>query len=131
MITFSYGMTQKSKLPAPEITLEVQSPTSMHNRRNVTCIVDTGASATCLPSVLLESLNLLDYTEKTVEWGSGERKSVRMHTVNLVIGKMVFKDLFVVGIEKNYGLIGRDVLNRYHLACDGLNLVWSVVPEWA
>jgi Aspartyl protease len=130
MVSFPYGNTQKSRLPAPEIKLQAHLPTAPERRHDVICIVDTGASGTCLPNHILRSLNPLDYTKKVVEWGSGERTEVLMSAVNLVVGSMVFADLFVAGIEKPYGLIGRDLLNKYLLACDGLNLVWSVEPEW-
>ena len=130
MAQFHYGLTQSTKLPGPELTLELQAPTASEPRQKVICLIDTAACVSCMPETVLANLRLEDYTTRRLTWGSGEIAEVRLYAVNLVIGRVVFNDLFVAETKRPYGLIGRDLLNKHKLTCDGPNQVWDLEPPW-
>lgn len=130
MADYPYGVTQSQKLPAPELNLEIQAPTEPTVSYKVVCIIDTGACISAMPRSILKAMPLHDYTYCGVSWGSGQPTKQRKCKINLVIGKVLFEDLWVVETEKAYGLLGRDVLNDRRLMCDGPKLSWSVEPQW-
>ncbi len=130
MSGFAYGYTQSAKLAAPELSLEVLSPASNERRQEVICVVDTGACASCIPQVIVKSLDLKDYRRRQISWGDGRVTSQNLYAVDLAFGEVVLRDVWVLATEKEYGLIGRDILNKYRLLCDGPSRVWSVEPRW-
>ena len=52
---------------------------------------------------------------------------VRVYTVDLKVGDAEFPDFEVIALSKNYGLIGRDILNAYRVILDGPKGSWEVV----
>jgi hypothetical protein len=127
---YNYGRTQSPKIPGPEISVEVFPPDGSERRKVVTCLIDTAATVSVLPLSLIEELYLREYTSSGVTWGSGARTQEPKYHVSLRISDRVFSDLWVIMCRKEYGLIGRDVLNAHRLTCDGPGEIWKVEPEW-
>ena len=125
-----YGTVQSSVTPAPEIEIEVSSPTDPLRRATVICIVDTAATVSVLPRQVIASLQPLDYRKCRIQWGSGDVASNRWYCVDLKLGPVRFPELWVVTNEKEYGLIGRDLLNTHLLLCNGPERRWRVEPSW-
>jgi|SRR6267142_3564059 len=127
---FPYGYTQSPNLPAPEVSLAIQSPVRNDQKRDVVCVIDTGACVSCMPRRILEQLELKDYTTRNIAWGSGRISTHRMFAVNLVVYSVLLNDIWILETDKTYGLLGRDVLNAYRLLCDGPSRKWNVEPRW-
>lgn len=127
---YKYGFTQSRKMPGPELRVEVSSELQPNVRESVTCLIDTAAVATVLPVNLVKRLSLRDYTSATVTWGSGETTEELKYRVNLHVAGRLFPSLWVFMCRKDYGLIGRDMLNAHLLTCDGPAEAWKVEPAW-
>jgi hypothetical protein len=129
---YKYGYTQSTKMPGPEIGVEVLSAYRSGRSRAVTCVIDTAATVSVLPLFLVDELQLGDYTSSSVTWGSGDSTMEKKYLVDLRISGRLFSGLYVVMIKrpKGYGLIGRDILNTHLLTCDGPGGTWRVEPEW-
>jgi len=127
---FKYGNTQSATMPGPEINVGVFPGDGSNQSENIVCVIDTGATVSVLPISLVKSLPLRDYTSARIRWGSGDETPVVKYLVSLRISGKTIDSLWVVMVERPYGLIGRDVLNKHLLTCDGPSAVWAVEPEW-
>ncbi|MFZ0770170.1 MAG: hypothetical protein WCA49_05620 [Candidatus Sulfotelmatobacter sp.] len=89
------------------------------------------ATTSVLPLSVVERLNLKEeYTSQWVIWGSGQQTNELKVHVNLVIQSQPVNELWVLTCPKKYGLIGRDVLNRLFLTCDGPGEGFWIAKEW-
>jgi hypothetical protein len=125
---FEYGTLQSKKAPGPQIYVEARSPVDESLRAEVDAIIDTGAAITCLPLRVIRQLNPddLDYRKVTVRGPVGWTESRKAYIVHLKILRCEFRDLEVVGLDRDYALIGRDILNGYAITVDGPTQRWSV-----
>ncbi len=113
--------------PAPAVEVEVSASGSRGEQTAIRMLVDSGADMTCLPKTLVETL-------KSHRSGStevlGYSRRPRIHrTIYLelkVAGKRI-EDVEVLPIESDYGLLGRDILNRFDLRLDGPGLSLSIL----
>ena len=127
---YRYGHTQSPRTPGPEILVDIFSSYQPEKVAVVTCIIDTAATVSVLPSSLIDELQLGDYTLSPVTWSSGAKTQEKRYLVDMRVSGRVFRGLWVVMFRKTYGLIGRDILNTHLLTCDGPGGIWRVEPEW-
>jgi hypothetical protein len=125
-----YGIVQSTRLPAPEVEVEVFSLDQPIMRVKVICVVDTAATISVIPRFLVERLGPLDYSTCEMEWGQGYRTSQKRFKLAVKVGSALFAPLWVITNEKRYGLIGRDLLNAHLLTCDGPQKIWATNPSW-
>ena len=104
----------------------VRSPRKGTSINNIPMLIDTGADVSLLPRLPLESL--IDPEEEQgqyeLEGFDGTHSlatAVRLEVQ--FIGK-VFRGSFLL-IDQDYGILGRNVLNRCSLLLDGPNLTWT------
>jgi predicted aspartyl protease len=127
---FPYGKTQSSIMPAPEVIVNVSSPMDGTKRTDVMFVVDTGAAVSLLPTNILERLGPLECSPCSVNWGNGITMKHMRYLVVLSVNDVTFEPIWVVATEKKYGLLGRDILNRHLLTCDGPQQTWTTEPAW-
>lgn len=84
-------------------------------------LIDTGASRSALPKrVLVDDLRSVKYD--SIQCGDYDGNIIEHFTycVDLIIDNKLQKNVELLGTNNpTYGLIGRDVLSRYILNCDG------------
>lgn len=116
--------------PAPVVEAEVRAPAwEKHRSAAVRMILDSGADITCLPATqpAVEDSSLEGVV--TV-YGYTRRPQVRRtRFVDLIVAGRELRNVEVLPISDDVGLIGRDVLNRLRLQLDGPGLVWLVLDE--
>ena len=100
--------------PSPITHINVSNP-NKKEKKEVKVIVDTGSGITCLPESVIATLGHLDYTVIRVRSPLDVNQiiSTRLYSVRLEFGETIHDDIEVMGISKDYGIIGRDILN-YH-----------------
>ena len=117
--------------PAPVATVRVLHPDSGASVDGVRMLVDTGADATLLPRVVVESLGIprLDEKYKLLSFDDeeSEAEAVRAH---IVFSGRNFRGTFLV-IDANIGVLGRNVLNNVRILLDGPAQMWSDVTSSA
>jgi predicted aspartyl protease len=125
---FKYGTIHD--IPAPQISIKVFSTNNRFNSET-DAIADTGAAMTCIPKKVIDKIgeDKLRYKILTVRGAVGHASQMKSYIVHLRIGKCDFKNMEVIGFDREYALIGRDILNRYQITFDGPNLLWEVNEE--
>jgi predicted aspartyl protease len=129
MLTGHYEKIQDPfSSPSPIALIEVLNPSSsMDGRENVKAILDTGAGITAIPQSIIHGLGGLFYTTINVRLPLGINKitSTKLYSVIIEFGGKSHV-VQVLGISKDYAIIGRDILNEYKIFLDAPNEVWSI-----
>ena len=103
--------------PSPIIKINVSNPSSSSdNKTEVTVVADTGSGITCLPNEVIAKLGNLRYTSIKVRSPLDNNKvtSTILYLVRLELGGTIH-DIKAMVISKDYGIIGRDVLNDHKI----------------
>ena len=115
--------------PAPAVDVEISTPGGDAERTAIRMLVDSGADMTCLPKSLVETLKSLRSGSIEV-LGYSRRPRIR-RTIYIdfrVAGKRI-EGVEVLPIESDYGLLGRDIINKFELRLDGPGLSLSILDD--
>lgn len=95
-------------------------------------LIDTGSFITIIPKSLVESLKLEVRGKVKEVYGFNTQKEdasdYDAYFVHVTIGSITFELLKVISEDQPYVLIGRDLINLWHLKLDGENLIGDIVP---
>lgn len=95
--------------------------------RVVRALVDSGASGTTIPTSVVSELALRKISEARVSGAIGSAEPRSVYVVDLdFVGVLLSNHPVVALAEKEYALIGRDILNRYVTTLNGPALEFSV-----
>jgi predicted aspartyl protease len=94
----------------PRVEVQLISPSSGKSVRTW-AVVDTGAAVTCVPRSVLDSLGPLDYSYKPVHLALGPARHVTSAILTLRFGGVEIEDIDCLTIDRNYALLGWDVLS--------------------
>lgn len=110
--------------PAPVVDLRVSNGSSVET---VEAIVDSGADATCVPEQVAERLELQPISTLLVG-GAGARAENRLVYRALSIGleHIALDNFAVIGMPIDYGIVGRDLMNRFRVRLDGPALRFTI-----
>lgn len=123
---FKYGSLQgDEELPCPQVEIEVRSH-GTSARVPLEVLVDTGAGMTCLPGEIFDQLRIEDYGVARVKGALGEPEWRRTAVVSIRFGVDEIPDTEVLFLDRDYGLLGRDILNGYRVVLDASKDFWSV-----
>jgi hypothetical protein len=128
-----YTNLQSSFLLGPEAFITVTNPVN-HKAITARAIIDTGATITCIRSDIIEQINqkqnlsfgediiLMDYSEKEIKYPTC---SILLSLISPYSGSLDYSARLTVAIlparrSRNYGIIGRDVLNSRKIILDCL-----------
>ncbi|HEY9875767.1 MAG TPA: retropepsin-like aspartic protease [Candidatus Obscuribacterales bacterium] len=125
---FNYGNFQNRWIPSPQTCIQIYSPEDQLLTTEVNAIVDSGAVMSAIPLQAIEEINerSLDYSWITVRGAIGKEQRRKTYIINIRLGNYYFDDWEVIAIDKEYGLIGRDILNQYKIILDAPNGTWSI-----
>ena len=113
--------------PSPITKINVSNPSS-DNKQEVKVVADTGSGITCLPEKVIAKLGNLHYTLMNFRSPLDKNKviSKKLYSVHLELGGTIH-DIRAIGISKDYGIIGRDILNDHKIV---LNAPASLKEWW-
>ncbi len=127
-----YGSAASPTAPkAPEIKLTLHFPEKAEDSLQIRAIADTGAAKTCLPKWVLDKLTPYGITSRPgrVRGPVGPATRTRLYFVDLRVLDCDF-DAHEVGIiERDYAIIGRDILNEYYVTFEGPKETWFVEKQ--
>jgi predicted aspartyl protease len=115
------------------IELEAMAPNDADSPVKAKALIDTGASITCVPQTLINQIGRakLVATVKKVRGAFGDHKTNterESYVLDIRLDKCHFRGIEVVVLspDREYALIGRDILNGYSVTFDGPNSLWQV-----
>jgi len=116
------------KPPAPVAFVTLLNPENNLEKPRVPMLLDSGADLTLIPVFAIESLglNFLPNLEIKLESFDGQKSVSRAVDLYIFFEEQKFRANFPV-IEENYGVIGRNILNRFKIELDGQNLSWRIL----
>jgi predicted aspartyl protease len=88
--------------------------------------IDTGADLTDIPQVLRERLDLLPFSEENIRYADGRITLKPTYLANFALDGFNFESVEVTSSNRNYVLIGRNILNQLKLICDGKALTFTI-----
>ena len=95
-----------------------------------TAIFDTGAEYTSVPIAIIEAFSLERKGEMEIDGAVGESATQGLYRINLeFLGFVAGYHLVLGGTgagSRDCVLIGRDILNRYHLLLEGPQLQFTI-----
>ena len=117
MSDYPYASAYDPPIPVCDVTLMTQTT---GRRVELSAIVDTGADATIVPIRYLRRIEARRAFEAGLRSQWGERRTVFLYLVDLMIGGLTLSGVYVVGDELgNETVLGRDVLNQQRLLLNG------------
>ncbi|MDJ0717309.1 MAG: retroviral-like aspartic protease family protein [Prochloraceae cyanobacterium] len=109
----------------PECQLYIINPNSGHIFE-VNAIADTGCDMTMIPDMITKQLGNLIESIVRYKGVNGVITETRTYLVNIRVDGYDFNRVEVVGIRKEYALIGRDILNRNKASFDANRNCWRL-----
>ena len=115
--------------PAPVALVTLRHATTNLEASNVPMLIDSGADATMVPERLVETLGVdtslsAQFEIIGVEGTSTFAKAVSLEL--LFLGRRFRGEYLLTPNE--YGILGRNILNRVPLLLDGPKLIWDEAP---
>ena len=114
--------------PAPIAYVALENPENNLKIENVQMLFDTGSDATLIPQFVVERLALSLSTSKIYETEAfnGATSFSSVVRVQMVFLEKNFRGDFLT-VAQDYGIVGRNILNRLTLLFDGENFRWEEV----
>ena len=119
----TYDYSDDCIVPCPIVPIKVSNLFEPDNYLEKTALLDTGSDISCIPKKIAQELNLTSTTTDYLEGVSGSVEETPIYTLNIEFNDKSFieYELFEFA-EEDYLLIGRDIMNDFHICFDGINL---------
>jgi hypothetical protein len=112
--------------PEPVVPIEISTSSNPDLRLQKIALIDSGSDISGLPPSVVDEFSLNPIREELVE-GSTGRDIRPIYTVNILFHGTSFLNLSVMGLPyEDYIVIGRDILNSFHICLDGVNEVITI-----
>lgn len=109
--------------PAPVAAINLRSVDRRKRVSDVPMFIDSGADVTCLPASAVSQLGLPNQGDREVTAFDGSNSVAASVKCEVLFLGQVYRGVYLV-VDDQYGLLGRDVLNRVSLLLDGPRLSW-------
>jgi Retroviral aspartyl protease len=117
----NYRKNRQCTYPAPFVTVKLSSPVDLDLGDKVCDIdglIDSGADITVMPEKYLEYIGVPITGYESITFGDGSTESQPLFYVNIEMAGESH-DLQVTLWEKDFALLGRDILNKYVIELNG------------
>lgn len=112
-----YRYNQQVTPPAPFVYIDCQRPLDAITHLTLPALLDTGADISTLPPDAIRTLNLVQLDEMPVASYRGE--AVATYLVRMHIASWTIEAVEVIVGGETFAILGRDVLNQFHIVLDG------------
>ena len=119
----TYDYSEECTPPCPLIPIKISNALEPDKYLEKTALLDTGSEISCIPKKIAQELDLQSTTSKDLAGVSGSVEETPIYTLNIEFNDKSFieYELFEFA-DEDYLLIGRDILNEFHICFDGINL---------
>jgi hypothetical protein len=114
--------------PAPIAHVKLRNPETLESISNIPMIMDTGSDITLLPKNLCEQIGVEISQTKFLELEGFNNSTAIAHYTYLEFSFLtkMFRGSFLTD-DREVGIIGRDILNKFSILFDGKNLEWKEI----
>jgi Retroviral aspartyl protease len=118
--------SENYKPPAPVAKVALRNRETLESILEVPMLLDTGSDITLLPKSFCDLINVNISDSKFAELTNfDDGKTVAFYTnIDFIFLKKRFRGNFLV-FDCEEGIIGRDILNKFSILFDGINLEWN------
>ena len=112
--------------PAPVAYVTIRNPATGVSLHDILMLIDTGADATALPRIQVDSLGVEADMSKTYEvvGFDGQSSKLSMAVLELEFLNRKFNGQFLL-VDQPFGILGRNILNNLSLMLDGPRRIWE------
>ena len=120
-----YRYNEEIVPPAPFCDIRV-AHTDIPHPVTLNALLDTGSDMSFIPVKVADELELQFLGTGIVEGISGEGVSRPIFYALISVDHSPWGELEVMGWHTDFALLGRDILNQYHITLDGPNLTLTI-----
>lgn len=112
--------------PAPVAKVKLRNPETLESVSDVPMILDTGSDITLLSRNYCNAIGVAVSETESLELEVFNQTITIAYYVRLdfIFLNKLFRGKFLV-YDHNEGIIGRDILNKFSILFDGINLEWK------
>ena len=125
-MSISHNYDTSYEIPALMIDVQASNPET-GDKFIIRAKIDTGADLTDIPQMLQERLDLLPFSEEPIRYADGRIEWKTTYLVDFSFDGFDFESVEVTSGNRNYALIGRNILNKLKLFCDGKTLTFTIL----
>ena len=121
MTTHSYSEERNPASPIIPIKIStVLEPDKVYDK---TALLDTGSDVSCIPLKIAKELGMNPSSYEPLEGVSGKISELPIYDLNIIFNGKTYSNHIIYGFaDEDYLLIGRDIMNEFHICFDGINL---------
>lgn len=123
-IQHPYDATKRGVPASLMLDITISNPMKLKSSP-MRALVDTGADTTEIPVTLQNRLDLKPHGEAIIRYGNNEPIKKSTYVVNMSFNGFNFEFIEVTTAVRNFILIGRDVLNKLKMCCNGKNQIFT------
>jgi len=101
-------------------------PSQPDRRRSLLAKLDTAADITAIPFTVILQLEMKTASEIEVAGYDSPSTTVSTHLAGSELPNARIRRIEVIPISEDYVLLGRDVLNLFHITLDGPDLTFEL-----
>jgi len=125
-MSVSHSYDTSYEIAALMVDVQVSNPES-GQKFIIRAKIDTGADLTDIPEALQERLDLLPFSEEPIRYADGRIEWKTTYLADFSFDGFDFESVEVTSGNRNYALIGRNILNKLKLICDGKTLTFTIL----
>ncbi len=112
--------------PAPVVEVTLSNVVQQRRKVAITALVDTGSDVTAIPASLMEALQLYPVSRLQLEDLNARGQIVFSYAIGLSMAELQIPRLEIVLTGLDHAVLGRDVLNQFHLTLHGPELTFEL-----
>ena len=112
--------------PAPCLEVTLSSLLNARRRSTLPAFLDTGADTTAIPENIINTFNLYPVGRLRFEDVKAEPYNVYTYAIQITVQGIVIPRLEVVPTGLDFVILGRDILNRFHLLLNGPEQLFTI-----
>ena len=121
-----YRYNQQVVPPAPFVYIDCQRPLESTERLTLPALIDTGADLSTLPPDAIQRLQLIPLDEIPVASYRGDTVLATTYLVQIHVGSWTIEAVEIIAGGEEHAILGRDVLNQFHIILDGPHTVLEI-----
>jgi predicted aspartyl protease len=121
MNTVRYRYNQQVQPPAPFIYVVIHHPVGQTAMERLPALLDSGADITAVPRAIADRLGLVKFSDVILAGYAGPPVLADSYVVSLTLHDFDMAAVEVVLTDESYVILGRDILNQFHITLDGLH----------